>query len=188
MHTALTKSFGYNKLAVRAGLVFLFFALTSLAGFVRIQLPISPVPFTLQTVVVLLAGAFLGGTGGFLSQALYIGIGLSGFAAFSTQGSGFLYLAGPTGGYIIGFMLAAWVIGALIRYCRGDTVKIFILFCAADALLLLCGTMWLRILLGYSLKKAVMVGLVPFIPADILKIWIALLLYKKLSARKEKLF
>ena len=87
--------------------------LTVVGAKVAIPLPGTPVPATLQTLPVLLAGLLLGSRLGALSQAAYVAIGLAGLPVFALPGAGPAYLLGPTGGYLIGFMAAAWLAGAL---------------------------------------------------------------------------
>jgi len=102
----------YKPLVQCAG-VFLFFSLTVLLSHIRIPLPYTPVPLTLQVLAVFLAGYFLSPRLAAASMILYSIAGLSGISAFSGASGGILALAGPTGGYIIGFIPAAWIISFL---------------------------------------------------------------------------
>lgn len=86
------------------------FAILTAAG-ARIEIPHTPVPFTLQTFFVLLAGGILGKRNGFLSMALYLMTGALGFPVFSSGGFGLAKLLGPTGGYLLAFPLAAFLAG-----------------------------------------------------------------------------
>jgi len=90
-----------------------FAAATALSA--RLEIPHDPVPFTLQTMVVLLAGAFLGARNGAVSQLLYLGAGILGAPEFAGGAFGAARLVGPTGGYLIAFPLAAAAIGYLLR-------------------------------------------------------------------------
>lgn len=90
-----------------------FAAATALSA--RLEIPHDPVPFTLQTMVVLLAGAFLGARNGAVSQLLYLGAGIFGAPVFAGGAFGAARLVGPTGGYLIAFPLAAAAIGYLLR-------------------------------------------------------------------------
>ena len=89
-----------------------FAILTALSAQIRIVIPISPVPITGQTFVVLLSGLILGSTFGAISMLMYLFIGMSGLPFFSAGVAGLAILKSPTIGYIIGFFLAAYVIGA----------------------------------------------------------------------------
>ena len=84
----------------------------------RFEIPHQPVPFTLQTMVVLLAGAFLGPRNGAISQLLYLGAGALGLPVFAGGAPGFLHLIGPTGGYLLAFPAAAAVTGYLVTLRR----------------------------------------------------------------------
>jgi biotin transport system substrate-specific component len=145
-----------------------FSLLTAAAAWVRIPLPFSPVPLTLQTFVVLCSGAFLGGVGGTASQILYLLWGIGGLPVFTGTGAGALYLCGPTGGYLAGFSLAALFAGFLSSKAKNFT-QLLACFLAASALVLVCGAAWLSFVTGMSWKTAATAGIVPFIPGDILK-------------------
>ncbi|EON72028.1 biotin transporter BioY [Lysinibacillus sphaericus] len=104
-------------------MIAMFAALTAIGAFIKVPLPV--VPFTLQIVFVFLAGCLLGSRNGFQSQIVYIGIGLVGLPVF-TQGGGITYVLQPTFGYLIGFALAALVIGLMIDRIESPTTKHFI--------------------------------------------------------------
>jgi len=94
------------------------FAVATALG-ARVEIPHYPVPFTLQTMVVLLAGAFLGARNGAYSQILYLGAGLIGLPVFAGGAFGFMKIAGPTGGYLLAFPIAAAAAGYLVRMHKG---------------------------------------------------------------------
>lgn len=165
-----------------------FIVLTSLGAFVRIPLPFTPVPLTLQTFFVLLSGACLGSWLGLFSQFGYILLGATGLAVFTGGGSGLTYILGPTGGYLFGFLLASFISGKLIRYGRNNFLSVFIKLCIAEFALLACGVIWLKVLLGYPLTKVIYIGFLPFMFGDFLKIVTASTIYSKISHRLDKLF
>lgn len=165
-----------------------FVILTSLGAFVRIPLPFTPVPITLQTFFVLLSGAFLGSRLGLSSQLGYILLGILGLPIFSGAGRGLLYLLGPTGGYLLGFILASFFMGRFIRCVQNNFFSVFLLFCVGDFILLMCGVVWLKLTFGYSLIKLLIMGFFPFIPGDLLKAFFATLLYQRLKSRLKELF
>src|SRR5918995_470929 len=104
--------------AIRAAAVVLLTALTAAAAQVSVQLPFTPVPFTLQPMVVLLGGAALGARLGMSAQVLYLALGVAGlpvFAASPILPQGFGRLLGPTGGYLMSYPLAAFVAGYLAQ-------------------------------------------------------------------------
>ena len=184
----LNKEVIVNKVLCRIFGVLVFVILTSLSAFVRIPLPFTPVPITLQTLFVLLSGAFLGSNLGAITQLSYLLLGLSGLPIFTAGGSGVLYLFGPTGGYLFGFVFASFLIGRFIKSRHRSLLSVFALFCLADLVLLLSGVIWLKFLLGYNLVKSLFIGFLPFIPGDLLKICIATGIYIRLESRLKDVF
>ena len=188
MEAILRKEIIINKTLCRVMGVLTFVILTSLGAFVRIPLPFTPVPITLQTFFVLLSGALLGSNLGTISQLSYVFLGIAGLPIFSGAGSGLFYLLGPTGGYILGFVLAAYFVGRFIKYSRDNLFSIFALLFFGDLILLSCGVIWLKILLGYSLTKLLFIGFMPFLLGDLLKAGAASILYLKLKSRIREIF
>jgi biotin transport system substrate-specific component len=183
MQALLRKEIVLDNAVSRFAAIVVFTTLTAISGFVRIPVPMSPVPVTLQTFFVLLAGASLGGWRGGISQLGYLALGVCGLPVFSTIGSGFLYLTGPGGGYMAGFVFAALFIGFMRRFAGASYVRLFVLFVVADALILWSGIAWLKVLTGYDLGKLVQVGVLPFIPGDLLKAAGAAAVYKAIRSR-----
>ena len=146
-------------------------ALTGLAAQVSILLPFTPIPISLQTFTVLLSGAALGPIRGGLGMGLYLVAGLAGVPWFSEQRSGFDF---PSFGYIIGFVLAAIVVGWLAR--RGldrsvsGTVAIMVL---GNIVIYAIGVTWLANSLEVDIPKALELGAWPFLIGDALKIALA---------------
>jgi len=176
-----------NKAIRRVMAVCVFVVLTALGGFVRIPLPFSPVPITLQTFFVLLSGVMLGGWLGVSSQLSYILLGIMGLPIFSGANSGLFYLFGPTAGYLFGFVLASFFLGRLIKYCPDRFLMIFLLMCLADLLILSLGIVWLKLLFGYHIDTLLFIGLIPFIPGDLLKAFLASVIYAKLKTRLKEI-
>jgi biotin transport system substrate-specific component len=152
--------------------------LTTVAAQVSVPLPFTPVPFTLQPMVVLLGGAALGSRLGLSSQALYIALGIAGlpvFAASPILPQGFARLLGPTGGYLMAYPLAAFVAGYLAE--RGFDRRYLtsvVAMGAGLAIIFAGGVLWMAFgAPNAGLSTAVRTGLVPFIPADIIKICLA---------------
>jgi len=164
--------------AFRAVAVVFVAVLTIVAAQVSVPLPFTPVPFTLQPMVVLLGGAALGSRLGMSSQILYIAIGLAGlpvFAASPVLPQGFGRLLGPTGGYLMSYPIAAFVAGYLAE--RGFDRRYLtsvIAMVAGLAIIFACGVAWMAFgTPRVGLSAAIATGLVPFIPADIVKILLA---------------
>jgi len=163
-----------RKLALALGIALL----TGLAAQLRVQLPWSPVPITGQTFAVLLAGVLLGKWWGGVSLALYAGLGIAGVPWFTGFGSGLGHLAGPTGGYIIGFVFAALFLGYFTdKYVRARSfVSMLALMLFANFVLiyvpgLLQLGLWLNIVKGQpvTFSSLLMMGAIPFIVGDITK-------------------
>jgi biotin transport system substrate-specific component len=164
--------------AFQAAAVLFVTVLTIVAAQVSIPLPFTPVPFTLQPMVVLLGGAALGARLGMTSQALYILLGVAGlpvFAASPILPQGFARLLGPTGGYLMSYPIAAFVAGSLAA--RGFDRRYLtsvIAMGAGLAIIFACGVLWMAFgTPQVGLGTAVRTGLVPFIPADIVKVLLA---------------
>ena len=181
METILNRPVAVNKTLSRVLAVSCFILLTGLGAFVRIPLPFTPVPLTLQTFFVLLSGALLGRKLGFISQAGYLLLGLLGVPLFTGYTAGALYFYGVTAGYIVGFLPAALISASLKKEDHWGVV--FAKLSLADAVILAAGTLWLKLSLGISLGAAALLGFVPFIVGDLLKIFVGAALYKKLYLR-----
>lgn len=137
----------------------------------KIQVPFWPVPMTMQTGVVVLFGAAMGWKLAGATVLAYLAQGALGLPVFS-KGGGLAYLAGPTGGYLIGFLAAAVLVGWLIERGYGRSlVTAFLAILAGDALIFAMGAGWLSTLIGF--EKAIAVGVVPFLPAEALKVALA---------------
>ena len=166
--------------AIKVAAVLLVTALTALAAQISVPLPFTPVPFTLQPMVVLLGGAALGPRLGMASQVLYLALGIAGFPVFAASAvlpQGPLRLLGPTGGYLMSYPFAAFVAGALAE--RGFDrryITSVIAMAAGLAVVFTFGVLWLAWFaqpLQAGLASALRTGLYPFLPADIIKICIA---------------
>ena len=139
-----------------------FAIITALSAQIRVVIPISPVPITGQTFVVLLAGLVLGSTFGAVSMLMYLFIGMSGLPFFSAGVAGLAILKSPTIGYIIGFFLAANVIG---RFANKPILGIAL----GSVLIYICGVIGLILILNVSVSNAITIGVVPFIIGDVIK-------------------
>jgi biotin transport system substrate-specific component len=188
MEIALKKEIVTNKTLCRVLGVAIFIILTALGAFVRIPLPFTPVPITLQTFFVLLSGVFLGGELGALSQLSYIFLGALGLPIFTNAGSGLSYLLGPTAGYLFGFVLASFWLGKSIKYSQNNLFGTFAILCTGDFILLSSGVLWLKFIFGYPLTKLLLIGFIPFIPADLLKALAATLIYLRMKSRIKEIF
>ena len=160
-----------------------FAALTAILT--QISIPIGPVPITLSTFSVLTAGALLGAKYGAISQFAYILLGAAGVPVFSNFSSGIGKLAGPTGGYLIGYVFAAWVVGFIIEKTENTGKKLLFLVIAmiSGYLTYTCfGTIWFVIQSGSKLIYAFEICVLPFIPGDAVKITLSILLTLRLRS------
>lgn len=157
-----------------------FALLTALSAKVALPLPGTPIPFTFQPMVVLMAGAVLGWRMGMLSQVLYLGAGLVGLPVFAA-GGGALYLLGPTGGYLMAYPAAAAVAGLAAHGARGVLALL-----AALAVIYAGGVSWLAVTGEASLALAW--GLRPFILADLVKVVLVALAAGLLRGHAARLF
>jgi biotin transport system substrate-specific component len=160
-----------QSLAGDFALVALFTFFMVLAAQVRIPLPFSPVPITLQTFVLFLSIIFLKNKA-YLSQGIYLVLGIMGLPIFSNGGSGLIYLLGPTGGYIIGFLLVAVVFPHFFPREK-SFFKTFVFFLFAGGVYFSFGILWLVFLHHFSFTAAINAGFLPFIIGDIFKAGLA---------------
>lgn len=145
--------------------------LTGLAAQVSVHTSLSPVPFTLQTLAVLVTGAALGTVRGLLSMTLYLLAGIAGIPWFAGHSHGW---GGPSFGYILGFLVAAVVVGELAR--RGNdrqVVSTVGLMALGSAIVYVVGATWLAHDLHLSAARAVELGVTPFLIGDAIKIAVA---------------
>ena len=159
----------------RAGelaMVVLFGVLTGLASRVVVHLPGNPVPMTLQVMPVLLSGLVLGWPRGALAQGAYLAAVLSGLP-LDAKMLGAAALVGPTGGYLLGFVVAAAVAGWLTNRWGSRAPFLAIAAIAGLASLYICGALWLAAATGMSAGNAWRFGVQPFIVVDAAKATLA---------------
>jgi biotin transport system substrate-specific component len=159
-------------------------ALTAAGAVVAVPVnPLSPVPITLQTMFVLLAGLILGPKGGAAAMLLYLLAGAAGLPVFAGFKSGLAVLLGPTGGFILGFIPAAALAGLAGRRPPRHLAAALGLLALATAATLALGVVQLSLALGMSLGKAFAAGALPFIPGGILKIGCACGIHRFMARR-----
>jgi biotin transport system substrate-specific component len=183
MESILKKEINCSRVVLRVIAVMFFIATITLGAYVRIPLPFTPVPLTLQTFFVLLSSAFLGIKLGLFTQFFYIFLGLIGIPVFTGEFSGALYLLGPTAGYLLGFIFATIFIPNLLNRLRASFLLVILVFSLASILILLFGVIWLKISLSLSWASSFLIGFAPFIPGDLVKSIIASLLFCRLKPR-----
>ena len=142
------------------------------AALAQVELPLAftPVPITGQTFGVLLVGAALGSKRGALSLASYLSMGVIGLPFFAGGAHGLDIIIGATGGYLIGFVVAAYVIGLLAERGLERSVHTSLIpFLVGTLIIYICGVAWLSVVLG-SFGKALAAGLIPFLIGDAIKL------------------
>ena len=154
----------------------LFFSiLTGMSAGLKIE--IGAVPITMQTLVVLLSGAYLGSKKGAISQLAYLTAGITGVPWFA-RGGGFAYIMSPTFGYLVGFIPASYIVGVLIKKNK-NILNIIKSFIAGNFFIYSFGI--LGLLRIFDLSKSLTVGLYPFILGDIFKIFLAIIILKNIK-------
>jgi biotin transport system substrate-specific component len=146
----------------------------ALAAQVSVDLPFTPVPITGQTFAVLLVGASLGALLALASLGLYIFVGALGAPIYADGRGGWDVLTGPTGGYIVGFALAAFLIGVLAqrRWDRRFSSAVAAML-TGNVVVYLAGLPWLAEKIDGGLETTLEQGLYPFVVGDLLKLYLA---------------
>jgi len=158
-------------------------ACLAIAAEVRVYVPFTPVPYTLQTFFVLLAGAALGPRLGAVALSSYLALGAVGVPIFTGQ------WLGPTTGYLVGFVAAGWLIGTIARRVERPTMlRIVLAMVLGDVVLLVLGAAWLAFGVGRGILPALKLGLLCFLPAEAVKIAAAAALCRRFGSQFRKLF
>lgn len=177
---------GERRWARRTAAVLFFALLTAAGAAIEVPIPGSPVPMTLQTLVVSLSGLLLGPMLGAASQAAYLLAGAAGAPVFSGGDGGFVHLLSPTGGYLLSFPLAAAVTAVLAGPVRRTwtvpaAMRLWLAILIGTAVIFAGGVAQLALLTGDS-AAAVQLGVLPFITGDLLKVTAAFLVALRLRA------
>ncbi|HHY61154.1 MAG TPA: biotin transporter BioY [Clostridia bacterium] len=152
-----------------------------LAVLAQLALPLGPVPFTLSIFGVYLAGGLLGERLGVLSMLAYLLLGAFGAPVFSGGRGGLPVLAGPTGGFLWGYVIATYLIGRVFsrrKRVEESFLKIVLVFTAGLAVIYLAGVCQLRLVLGMNWSQALAVGVTPFVLPDLVKVVAAALVIR----------
>lgn len=161
----------------------LFAALTAAGAYLSI--PIGPVPINLQTLFVLLAGLLLGRRWGAAGIGVYLLAGALGLPVFAGGTGGIGIIIGPTGGYLVGFFLAVYVIGLISEIKRSHVLDLTAMI-AGTLIIYVCGVAWLMVVTHMNLVKGLAAGLFPFLPGDGLKIAAAFFLARTIRPIMNK--
>ena len=148
-----------------------FSGVLGLAAMIKVPLFFTPVPVTLQNLVVFLAGALLGPAAGMAAVLLYVTVG-------SCVGT--LAFFGPTGGYLLGFIAAAGLIGSFRGVIKSRSLLLlFLVMLTGVAAIYVCGGVWLTLGYGWTAKQAFTLGMLPFIGGDVVKALVAATICRK---------
>ena len=156
----------------------LFAALTAVCS--MISIPLQPVPINLATLSFFLAGGLLGSKYGAISQLVYVLLGAIGLPVFSNFTGGFNIITGYTGGYIIGYIAGAWIIGFITEKLGHGLYKNIFSMITGLAACYILGTLWFMYITSTGLIAALLLCVVPFLVGDAVKIAAGAILVKKL--------
>ena len=187
-----------KKVLIRIAFVALFAALTALGTFISI--PIGPIPIVLQNMFAVLSGLILGPLMGGAATALFLLAGILNFPVFSGGTGGISHFFGPTGGYLVGYLLASITAGLItgsparensesspilvgslrLKISKTLIIRLIIAVAAAFIVIYIPGLYWLKISRNLDWQRTLVGGLYPFIPGDILKAIVAVLIAPRL--------
>ena len=152
-----------------------------------LTVPIGAVPISLANFVICLTAWLLGPKFGTLSVVIYLALGAIGIPVFSGYGAGLAKLAGPTGGYLVGYLLLAFIGGMFIEKSKGNPVVSAVGLVLGDAACYVLGTIWFMVLTGLDLPTSLTYCVIPYLPGDVIKIALASLLTIQLDKRMPKI-
>ena len=176
-----------SKSVVHVVGIIIFAVFTAIGAHIYIPVPGTPVPITLQTFSVFLSGTVLGGLYGPLSMVYYVLLGIAGMPFFAGGSTGFARILGPTGGYLLGFVVASFIIGKYIGKKPGFfNAEIVLLF--GIAVVYFFGVLQLCIVTGFSLVDALNKGVLPFLAGDVMKSLLVAGIYSKYHSFFKKTF
>ena len=161
-------------------------AITCILAPLSIPLPFSPVPISLTNLVIFISVFILGMKDATISFLIYLLLGTVGLPVFSSFRAGLSVLAGPTGGYLIGFIVLALSQGCAMKYFDRKLLPTIIGMLIGMAVCYIFGTVWLAKLMSLSFKGGLFMGVIPYLPGDAVKIIIAVIVGPKLYAATKK--
>ena len=171
----------YKKISIKDIIIIaLMAAVICVLSPFSITIPISPVPISLATLAIYLTMMILGGTKGTISVIIYVFLGFIGAPVFTGFSGGVGKVLGPTGGYIIGYIFLAIISGMFIDNFKYKWWQFFGMV-VGTIVLYIFGTLWLAFETSMTFKEALLAGVIPFIPGDIVKMIIALYVGTKIK-------
>ncbi len=167
-------------------LIGLMTAVTCILGPISIPLPFSPVPITLTNFAIFLSVYILGVKGGLISLLIYLALGTAGLPVFSSFSGGLAKLAGPTGGYLIGFIFLALIHGIFMKRFESNKTAAAAGMILGMAVCYAFGTAWLSRQMSLSFAAALGIGVLPYLAGDAVKIIAALIIGPKLQSAVKR--
>ena len=149
-------------------------ALTAVGAYIHV--PIGPVPIVLSTLFVLLSGLLLGSRWGPASMGLYLLVGAIGMPVFAGGKGGLAHFFGPTGGYLLGYLISAWITGLISDRSNRLFIRDVIAVVIGSLIIYASGVPWLKVVTQMSWPKILMVGVIPFLIGDAIKAVVAVIL------------
>lgn len=186
MHQKDTPTMERSFTTTQMTLTAIMAAVLCILGPLSIPIPISPVPITLTNLAIFFVVCILGWKLGTISYLIYLIIGLAGLPVFSSFGSGFGKLLGPTGGYLISFAFLA-VISGLFFEKTSNKILLFFGLVLGTLVNYLFGTVWLAVQAQLTFSQALWAGVIPYIPGDLIKIIFAIILAPTVRSRIQKI-
>ncbi len=171
-----------SRLAALRALVLVLAGCGLLALSAKVQVPMYPVPMTMQSLVVVMIGAVYGWRLGAATLIAYLAQGLAGLPVFAGAVAGPAYMAGPTGGFLLGFVAGAFATGWMVENGFGrSTARLFVAMAVGHAVLFALGFAWLAYGLNLGPARAFAVGVAPFIVGSVVKTLLGALLVPQLN-------
>jgi len=170
-----------SRLLSRTFRIIMFVIFTAISAQLAVRLPFTPVPVTMQTLFVALAGILLGSRDGFYAVATYVALGISGIPWFANFSGGPHVLFGPTGGYIAAFPFSAWVAGRFVEAFGMRRATVFVGTVMSSILILFSGVVYLAGAFGLPLHLALSAGATPFVAVEIFKAGLLTVMFKSLN-------
>lgn len=179
----------YGDRTFRMILTAMFAAIIAAASWIYIPLPFTPIPINLATLAVTLTGALLGWRYGSVSVLIYLLLGAIGIPVFAGFTGGLGHIAGPTGGYIVGYVTSAFICGLVIELLGKDEIRWWVTALAAFLGTLSCyilGTVWFMILTHNTLAASMTLCVIPFLPGEVFKLIAAVIMVPLLSSALDR--
>ena len=181
-----TTSLTQNSRTRQITLIGLMTAITCILAPLSIPLPFSPVPISLTNLVIFISVFILGMKDATISFLIYLLLGTVGLPVFSSFRAGLSVLAGPTGGYLIGFIPMAIIAGLVIDRYINKRIVCLLGMIAGTAVCYLFGTAWLAYQANMGFQAALMAGVIPFIAGDLIKMVLAMLIGPQIRSQLKR--